>query len=698
MKENILQILNDFKQPLDENKLLNELGLHSATDLSELCNELRNMELNSEIYRTNNGKYILYKYTHLKSGRLSVKRKGFGFVLLEGEPDIYVSEANMNGAIHSDLVVVEKLEKGEGKVIKIIDRSFDCIIGEFVLENGNGSLNIDNDRINMEITIDEKDRNNAMPGHKILVKPYKRKKDNVYLGEVVKILGHKDDPGIDILSVVYEHNINDVFPKKVLDEVEKIPLDVNENEIIGRRDLRSEQIFTIDGDSAKDFDDAVCIKKLENGNYKLGVHIADVSHYVKKGTELNKEALERATSVYLVDRVIPMLPHKLSNGICSLNPNVDRLTLTCDMEIDSKGKIVNHDLYESVINSKKRMTYREVNKIFVGEMVEGYEEFEETLAMMYKLSKLLRGNKMSRGYLDFAIDEIEIKVDESGKPIDVSVRERGISENIIEDFMIAANETVAEHFYWLNYPAIYRIHEKPKAEKLKIYLELLNVLGHKIKGNVNNVTPKFMQNILNSLKGSVDFEILSEAGLRSMQKAEYHVENKGHFGLASKFYTHFTSPIRRYPDLCIHSILKDFISGKTLDESQKKDLEKKLIYIATHSSEKERSAIECERDVVDMKTAEYMEENKGKQYIGKVSGVIPSGMFVRLENLIEGFVHISSLEGDYYVLDEKAQTLKGRNDKKGYRVGDSVTVKVISSSKEERKIDFELVKIKYRGR
>jgi ribonuclease R len=387
-----------------------------------------------------------------------------------------------------------------------------------------------------------------------------------------------------------------------------------------------------------------------------------------------------------------MLPHKLSNGICSLNPDVDRLTFTCDMEIDSTGKVVKYDIYKSVINSHKRMTYKNVNKVLAGEFVEDYEKFRNSLTMMADLAKILRKSKLDRGYLDFNIDEIKVVVDEEGKPIDVKVRDRGVGENLIEDTMIITNETVAEYVFNMDYPFIYRVHDKPKEEKIKKYLELLNTLGHRFKGSIKSVTPKFIQNILNSIKGSPDFEVLSEMGLRSMQKAEYSTENIGHFGLASKCYTHFTAPNRRYPDLAIQTLLNKYLSGEELNSDTLKGIYQNLVYIADHSSLKEKEATDCERDVDDMKTAEYMEDHIGEVYKGRISGVMPSGMFVMLENLIEGFVHVSTLKGDYYTLDEKTYTLRGKNDKKGYRMGDTVTVKVIAASKNERTIDFELVK------
>lgn len=686
MKENIIKLLDEIKKPLNENELFDKLGLKEISTLTELCNLIRALELNGEIYKTNSGKYTLYKYTHLFVGRLSVHRKGFGFLILEDAPDIYIHSTNMNDAIHNDLVVVEKINKEEGKVVKVINRELKNVVGELKYENNEYSLNIDTDKVRLNIIIESDKRFNAMPGNIVLVEPYEQIMGSKYKGKVVKILGHKNDPGIDILQIVYEHEINDIFSAEVIEESNNIQEVVLEKDLEGRRDLRNQIIFTIDGDDAKDFDDAVSIEKLDNGNYKLGVHIADVSNYVKPGTKSNDEALNRGTSVYLIDRVIPMLPQKLSNGICSLNEGVDRLTLSCDMEIDNNGKVVNYDIYESVIKSSKRMTYKNVNKIIeANEIVEGYEPYVEKLNMMFELSKIIRKDKINNGYIDFEIDEPYIIVDEIGKPIDIKVRERGVGEKLIEDFMIITNETVASYVFWLNYQFIYRVHGMPKEERINNFLSMISNLGYKSKGNAKNITPKFIQQILDSLKQEEEYEIIAELALRSMQKAVYSTENIGHFGLASKIYTHFTSPIRRYPDLAIHTLLKGYL---------KNDFTNKLgdlNYISEQSSLTERRAIECEREVNDMKMAEYMQQHIGEEYLGKISGLIPSGIFVRLDNLIEGFVHVSELGDDYYILNENFHMFIGKDKGKKYKLGDKLKIKVIAASKEERIIDFDLV-------
>lgn len=686
MKENIIKLLDEFKKPLDENELYERLNLDGEITLTELCNVIREMELNGELYKTNSEKYTLFKYTHLFSGRLSVNRKGFGFLILEDAPDIYIHSSNMKDAIHNDLVAVEKINKEEGKVVKVINRELTNVVGELNYNNKEYTVNIDTDKVRLNIVIDDDKRLNAMPGNIILVEPYEQMIGSRYKGRVVKVLGHKNDPGIDILQIVYEHDIKDVFDEEVIKEVNNMPDKVLDSELEGRRDLRDKIIFTIDGDDAKDFDDAISIEKLDNGNYKLGVHIADVSHYVRPTTKLNDEALNRGTSVYLIDRVIPMLPHKLSNGICSLNENVDRLTLSCDMEIDNKGNVVTYDIYESVINSKKRMTYNNVNKILEkNENVEGYELFTDKLNLMFELSKIVRKSKVNNGYIDFEIEEPHIIVDESGKPIEITVRERGVGEKLIEDFMILTNETVASYVFWLNYPFIYRVHGSPKEERINNFLTMISSLGYKAKGDVKNITPKFIQQVLDSLKEEDDYEIIAELGLRSMQKAIYSTENIGHFGLASKIYTHFTSPIRRYPDLTIHNLLKGYL---------KNDFQNKLgdlNYIAELSSTNERNAVDCEREVNDMKMAEYMKDHIGEEYMGMISGLIPSGIFVRLPNLIEGFVHVSELGDDYFVLDQNSNMFVGKDKGNKYKLGDKLKIKVKDANKEERTIDFDLV-------
>ena len=508
----------------------------------------------------------------------------------------------------------------------------------------------------------------------------------------IKILGHKNDPGVDILSITNEMGIPDTFSDETMKEVDNLPDEVLEKDLVGRTDLRNEMIFTIDGDDTKDIDDAISIEKVGD-NYKLGVHIADVSYYVRPNTSLDSEAFERGTSVYLADRVIPMLPHKLSNGICSLNPNVDRLAVSCIMEIDQNGNVVDYDILETVIRSRKQMTYKNVNKILEENMVpEGYEEYEKKLRMMLDLAHILRKNKENRGYIDFDIDESKIIVDDKGKAIDVKLRYRGEGEKLIEDFMIAANETVATHIYYMELPFIYRIHGEPNEEKINNFMRFLNILGYKVKEDLNRLTPKTMQNILKQLKDKKEFHLLSSLLLRSMQKAIYDTNNIGHFGIASKCYTHFTSPIRRYPDTTVHRLLHTYIFDNNINNETINFYERELPFVAEHTSNMERRSIECERAVDDMKKAEYMMDHIGEEYEGIISSVMPFGMFIELPNLIEGLVRLDSIKGDYYTYDETTFTVRGNKDKRGFRLGDNVRVKVVAADKEKRTIDFEVIR------
>ncbi len=485
-----------------------------------------------------------------------------------------------------------------------------------------------------------------------------------------------------------KYGINDVFSEEVMHEVDLLPNGVKEEEIIGRRDLRGELIFTIDGDDTKDIDDAISIEVLENSNYKLGVHIADVSYYVKENTKIDEEAYDRGTSVYLADRVIPML----SNGICSLNPNVDRLAISCEMEINHKGEVVSYDIFESVINSKKQMTYKCVNKILEENVVpEGYEPFVDSLTKMLELANILRDYRTRRGCIDFNIDEAKIIVNEKGEAIDVVLRNRGVGEKLIEDFMIAANETVATCIYFMELPFVYRIHGEPNEEKINNFLKFINILGYKVNGKIKDITPIEMQKILGQLSDKKEFPILSKLLLRSMQKAVYDRNNIGHFGIASKCYTHFTSPIRRYPDTTVHRLLRTYLFEHKVDNDTVEYWEHKLPFLTEHASSKERDSIECEREVDDMKKAEYMEKHIGEEYDGIISSIMSFGIFVELPNLVEGLVKIDDLTDDTYIFDEETFSLRGAKNKRGYRLGDSVKVKVKAANKEAKTVDFLII-------
>ena len=700
MREEIIELLGKEKRALSASEICDKLNLNTAGELKKLLDNLRILEEGYTVYRSNKDKYMLFENSHLLKGRLCVNKKGFGFVIVDGrDEDIYIDAKNMNGALNNDLVVVEELKgqngkKTEGRVVKVLKKENNLIVGEYKIIDGNPHFIPDDKKLRMEIILDNKDLDDLVDGHKIQVSIVKEMGKYKYLGEVVKIIGHKNDPGVDILSIIYDHGINDVFTDEVMEEVNALPSEVLDSDRKGRKDLTDMTIFTIDGDDTKDIDDAISISK-KGENYILGVHIADVSYYVKEGTALYKEAYSRGTSVYLVDRVVPMLPHKLSNGICSLNPNVDRLAISCIMEITPNGKIVSHDIFESIIRSRIQMTYKKVNKILNDEETpEGYEPFKDDLKLMWELAKILRKEKLSRGYLDFDVDEPKILVDENCKPYDVVLRERGKGENMIEDFMIAANETVAEHVFYMGLPFVYRVHEVPDNEKVEEFLNSISMLGYHVVGDRNFVYPKSMKKILDQLRDKEGFEILSTLLLRCMKKAVYKPENLGHYGLASKCYTHFTSPIRRFPDTTVHNLLRKYIFNEPNDKELNRLIEyweENLPALCDHASEKERDSIDCERDVESMKMAEYMESHVGEEYDGTISSVMNFGLFVQLDNMIEGLVHISEIKGDFYTFDETTHTLRGEKKGKMYKLGQKVRVVVTNASKENSTIDFNLV-------
>ena len=697
MKEKIVELLTGIHEAKKAIEINDMLGLKTAQEYRELHDTLDELVKEYIVFFTKKEKYILLKNCPgLKVGRLSVNKKGFGFVILDKEDDLYVEASNMNGAIDGDIVLAEKFMSGvrkEAKVIRIIKRELDDLVGEIAYnEKEKPILILDDDKKDLTIELTGEKLKDCVEGHKVLVRAVKEINKRKYLAEVVKIIGHKNDPGTDILSIAYRHGIYEDFGEEVEAEIEKIPNQVSEKELKGRRDLTNEVIFTIDGDDTKYIDDAVSIKLKDNGNYILGVHIADVSNYVKENTALGDAAYERGTSSYLADTVIPMLPHKLSNGICSLNEGELRLSMSCVMEINHNGKVVDYDIFPSYIKSRKKMTYKKVNDIIMRDIVApGYEEFVDDLKLMNELHKILRKEKINRGYINFEIDEAKIIQDENGKAIDVVKRVREEGEMLIEDFMIAANETVAGHIFQMDLPFIYRVHEDPKPEKIEEFMNLVKILGYKLTGNVNSITPKTMDNILSQLKDKKEFEILSALLLRSMRKAEYSKDNLGHFGLASRAYTHFTSPIRRYPDLVVHRLLKKYLVENDMSMTTIQTLESSLIEIAQHSSERERAAVDAERDVLDMKMAEYMEDHIGEEYEGMIDTITNFGFFVELPNLVEGLVHVQTLKGDYFTYVPEILAMIGKSTKKMYRLGDKVKVKCVAASKEASMVDFELV-------
>lgn len=698
MKDKIVGILKDSDKALTIYDLEDKLHLLDVDELQELQTCLSELEKDAVIYHSNKDKYMMLEDSHLKRGIMRANKKGFGFVDIDdSDVDVYISEDHMNGALHDDIVLVEitskkGIDRLEGRVVKIINREKDTYVGEINFEGDTGIVSLDDNKLKIKVQIPRDKSMNAVDGHKVVVRLGKRIDNSRFMGEVVEIIGHKNDPGIDILSIVKKYNIETDFPDDIKEQLKNIPSEVSEEECKNRRDLRNEMIFTIDGDDTKDIDDAVSIHRKPNGNYVLGVHIADVSYYVKEGSPLDNDAMERGTSVYLVDRVIPMLPHELSNGICSLNPNVSRLAISCVMEFDSHGKQIDYEIFESVIKSRIQMTYKKVNSILEKNIVpEGYEEYADSLRMMADLAKILRKAKENRGYIDFEVDEAKILVNEKCEPTEIVLRDRGVGENLIEDFMIAANECVATHIYFMNLPFIYRVHEVPKEEKIRSFLGFIGGLGYQINGNLKDNNPKSIQRLIKFLEDKKEFKILSKLLLRSMQKAVYKPVNLGHFGLASKCYTHFTSPIRRYPDTTVHRLLRTYLFQHKLDDNTISHWEDKLVYVADHSSAKERSSIDCEREVEDIKMAQYMEGHIGEEFEGMISSVMSFGMFVELDNLIEGLVSIKDMKG-FFNYDEDRMTLTNEKSHVKYTIGERIKVRVIRASKEAKTIDFEIVK------
>ena len=690
MEEKILEFIKSTNTVYNVKSLYKEFG---SKDL--VRNVLDNLEQNGDIVITANGKVLDFLKSGLKKGKFIANKRGYGFVEFDKEEeDIYIPKESVLNAIDGDIVVIEvaKVNKGEkpyGRIFKVIKRNKDYLVGEIVIENDKYYVLPDNDIYKFKVLIPKEETNSLVEGMKVLVKVIDNKNSNIYHGSIEKVIGHKDDPLIDVLAVAYDNGFYLEDSIEVKKQLEQIPSIVTEEEIVNRKDLREEEIFTIDGSDTKDIDDAISIKKEANGNYILGVHIADVTYYFKENSPLDNSAYDKATSVYLTNYVLPMLPHQLSNGICSLNEGVDRLTITCEVKFDNNANIIDYDIYESVINSKKKMTYESVNRLLEENIVdEGYEDYVSSLKLMHELSSKIRKNKVKRGYIEFLSDEIKIIVDEYGIPIDIHQKEQKTGEKLIEDFMIVANESVATRIKDMGLPNIYRIHEKPKIEKIKEFLGYVTSLGYKLTGDFSKLEPKDIQSMLEQLKDKKEFAILSDMLLRCMQKAIYSNENIGHFGLASPCYTHFTSPIRRYPDEIVHRLLRKYLFKHDYSNESMDNLESKIAMQAEHSSIMERKAVECEREVNDMKMAEYMESHIGEEFDGTIVGVKNFGMFVKLTNLVEGAVSIRDL-GNYFTYDEKGHTLRGGN--KIYKLGDSVRIRVKAASKDARRIDFEIV-------
>jgi len=709
MKEKILNLMNhQGYERLTVDEIASQLNMEDAILFKELVKTMVHLEDELILNRDKNNRYDLIERFGYKPGMLQINKKGYGFVTLMNEEsgDIFIPKNGLNGAMNQDKVLVRVSRKKtganlEGEIFKVVERGNQEVIGVYSEDKEVGYVTSDDKRFQAKVIINKNNSKGAMPEHKVKVQIIKFISSELVEGKIVEILGHKNDPGIDILSVVYKYNIPTIFPDKALNQAEMIKDEVSEADLIGRRDLRNQLIVTIDGEDAKDLDDAVTVTKLDNGNFQLGVHIADVSHYIKENDSLDTEAYKRGTSVYLVDRVVPMIPHRLSNGICSLNPHIDRLVISCEMEINSAGAVVKYEIFPGVIKTVERMTYTNVNKILVSQDQEVMDRYEPLLPMfndMYELFHILNQRRKERGAINFETNEAKIIVNDEGKPLDIQLRVRDVAEKIIEEFMLCANETIAENFHWLNYPFIYRVHEKPDSEKIRRFYQLCNALGYPIKGKENTVHPKSLQEVLEKVEDTKEAAVINTMLLRSMAKARYSEQSIGHYGLATEFYTHFTSPIRRYPDTIVHRLIREFIFDAKCDVKNFEKYSSLLKDIALHTSKCERNAVDCEREVDDMKKAEYMEDKVGEVFEGIISSVTNWGIYVELPNTVEGLVHVLDMTDDYYAFDQKTMSLIGERTKKNFRLGDTVTVKVISANKEEREVDFEIVGVKARNR
>ncbi|MES3712855.1 ribonuclease R [Staphylococcus ureilyticus] len=710
LKQSIEEIIkqSDY-EPMSVSDFQDALGLNSADSFRDLIKVLVELEQTGLIQRTKTDRYQRKeskksKQSKLIQGTLSQNKKGFAFLRPEDDEmdDVFIPPTKINRAMDGDTVLVElQNSKGEhkgkleGEVKSIEKHSVTQVVGTYSEARHFGFVLPDDKRIMQDVFIPKGHNLGAIDGHKVLVQitKYADGTDNPE-GQVSAILGHKNDPGVDILSIIYQHGIEIEFPDKVLEEAEAVPDEIKPSEIEGRRDLRNELTITIDGADAKDLDDAISVKKLDNGHTQLTVSIADVSYYVTEGSALNEEAYDRATSVYLVDRVIPMIPHRLSNGICSLNPQVDRLTLSCQMELDEHGHVVNHEIFDSVIHSNYRMTYDEVNEIITDQNEDTRKQYNEVTPMLdlaKDLSERLINMRRRRGEIDFDISEAKVLVNDEGIPTDVELRKRGEGERLIESFMLAANETIAEHFDRLNVPFIYRVHEQPKSERLRQFFDFITNFGLMIKGTGEEVHPSTLQKIQQEVEGQPEQMVISTMMLRSMQQARYDDVNLGHFGLSAEHYTHFTSPIRRYPDLIVHRLIRKYLIDKTMDGKTLNKWEEALPEIADHTSQRERRAIEAERDTDELKKAEYMVQHIGEEYEGIISSVANFGMFIELPNTIEGMVHVSEMTDDYYHFDERQMAMIGERQAKVFRIGDPVKIKVVNVDVDERMIDFQIV-------
>ena len=698
MKETIIALLKKSpKKPLSAKQISQALNQTDAASFKALMKTLNELVDACEVIVNDRHQYAAIEHTNFATGILDLKDKGFGFLTLDDsdDDDIYIPAHKMKDAMHKDrvLVHIESSRRGlrkEGEVKRILERHLTTIVGTVMKRGKRFELVSDEKNIKHKINIRKNGLNGASEHDKVqaMITSYAFK--GVMEVEVIHIIGHMNEAGVDILSKILKHNVDPAFPKKVLDEAEQYQT-LDKKDFEGREDYRDHNIVTIDGETAKDFDDAIEVIKKDEDTFYLAVHIADVSHYVKEQSELDKEAYRRGTSIYLVDRVIPMLPENLSNNLCSLMPNVDRFVISCEMEIDAKGKIKSHRIFPSVMRSKARMTYTKVNAILEGDkaLAKQYEHQTEMFHQMADLAAILRKKRTHQGSIHFETDEPYIKLDKDGRAIDVSLRERGESERIIEEFMLIANQVIAEHVSWLELPFIYRVHESPKEEKLERLLTMSQALGFKVKAK-SEITHKELQKLLQRVEDTASEKGMNLMMLRSMQKAIYSPSNLGHFGLAFDHYTHFTSPIRRYSDLIVHRLLREYFFNKNQTEKTIKHYDSIMRDIANQTSTKEREAIGLERDVLDMKKAEYMSQFIGEKFKGTISSVTAFGVYVGLPNTVEGLVHISELDDDYYEFNEDLLFLVGQRTKRMYRIGDEVTVEVMNTNVFDGEIDFKI--------
>lgn len=690
-------ICDDFYVPmkLKELAILLQVPKDQRNELKKVMDAL---VADGKVSVTQKGKYVKGTAKQLV-GTYQAHARGFGFVTVEGQADdIFISEDDANGAFHMDQVevVITKAPEGkrrEGKIVRILSHGTVKLVGYFQKNKNFGFVIPDNDRFVKDIFVPLERSKGAVTGHKVVVELTSYGKDGKKPeGKVVEIIGHVNDPGTDIMSIVKGYDLPVEFPEKVLNQAERVAKDVTSADMAGRMDIHSWRMVTIDGEDAKDLDDAISITK-EGENYQLGVHIADVTNYVQERSALDREAYERGTSVYLVDRVIPMLPHALSNGICSLNAGEDRLALSCIMTVNPKGEVIDHKIAETVVHIDQRMSYTSVKKILEDrdpEEMEAYKEFVPMFELMAELAKILREKRHRRGSIDFDFPESKIMLNADGTPTEIKPYDRNTATKIIEDFMLLANETVAEDYFWQEIPFVYRTHDVPDEEKIQKLCTFINNFGHSMHVANKEVRPKEIQKLLAKVDGTPEGDFISRLALRSMKQAKYTPENTGHFGLAAQYYCHFTSPIRRYPDLQIHRIIKETLRGR-MNENRMEHYESILPEVTKHASQMERRAEEAERETIRLKKAEYMEQHIGEVFAGVISSITKWGMYVELENTVEGLIHVTNMHDDHYDYYEDRFEMIGEHTRKSYKLGQKVYVRVLDTDCLQRKIDFELV-------